>query len=239
MGAKIYKIKCLTNLHVGNGDVNFNIVDNEVEKDPITGYPTINASGVKGALREHFESIFDKEKDIVIRLFGKPNKKGEDVCPGNIKILCANMLCIPMRTSKGDKPYALVTTQVALDNFKTLNKALLGTDIELEINNDKVVYPEGNKCENSVTIYGEEMFVMDDETFRNIPLPVVARNCLDEGKENLWYEEIVPHEAVMYFFVLGDSADINAFNNVIKNKNIVQFGGNASIGCGICEVTEG
>ena len=44
----------MTNMHVGNGDVNYNIIDNEVEKDPVTGYPTINASGVKGALREFF-----------------------------------------------------------------------------------------------------------------------------------------------------------------------------------------
>ena len=55
MTANLYFIKCLTNLHVGSGDVNFNIIDEEIEKDPVTGYPTINASGVKGALRQFFE----------------------------------------------------------------------------------------------------------------------------------------------------------------------------------------
>ena len=43
MAAIIVNLECITNMHVGNGDVNYNIIDNEVEKDPITGYPTINA----------------------------------------------------------------------------------------------------------------------------------------------------------------------------------------------------
>ena len=46
MAAIIVNLECMTNMHVGNGDVNYNIIDNEVEKDPVTGYPTINASGV-------------------------------------------------------------------------------------------------------------------------------------------------------------------------------------------------
>ena len=37
----VFKIRCLTNLHVGSGDINYNIVDKEVEKDPVTGVPVI------------------------------------------------------------------------------------------------------------------------------------------------------------------------------------------------------
>jgi len=54
MNVHVYKYTCLTNLHVGSGDINYNIVDNEVERDPVTGLPMIHASGVKGALREYF-----------------------------------------------------------------------------------------------------------------------------------------------------------------------------------------
>ena len=52
MNIAFYKIECLTNLHVGSGEINYNIVDNEVEKDAITNLPVIHASGVKGALRD-------------------------------------------------------------------------------------------------------------------------------------------------------------------------------------------
>ena len=34
MAAIIVNLECMTNMHVGNGDVNYNIIDNEVEKDP-------------------------------------------------------------------------------------------------------------------------------------------------------------------------------------------------------------
>jgi len=54
MNVHLYKIECLTNLHVGSGDINYNVVDNEVEKD-INGYAMIHSSGLKGALREHAE----------------------------------------------------------------------------------------------------------------------------------------------------------------------------------------
>ena len=54
MKNRFYAVKCLTNLHMGSGDVNFNIVDNEVQRDPVTGYPTMHSSGMKGAFREYF-----------------------------------------------------------------------------------------------------------------------------------------------------------------------------------------
>ena len=67
MTGLMIRMKCITNLHAGNGDVNYNIVDNEVERDPIFGYPTVNASGVKGALREFFKTV---APNLVKPLFG-------------------------------------------------------------------------------------------------------------------------------------------------------------------------
>jgi CRISPR-associated protein Cmr4 len=50
--AKLYTIKALTNLHVGNGEVNYSVLDKQVQRDVITTLPQINASSLKGALRE-------------------------------------------------------------------------------------------------------------------------------------------------------------------------------------------
>lgn len=111
------KLECLTNLHMGNGDVNFNIIDNEVERDAVTEYPTINSSGVKGALREYLQC---KGNDELVDIFG-----GEgDGQSGKIKFLSANMLAIPMRVSNGDFPYLMVTTEKAVELFNKLNDAL-------------------------------------------------------------------------------------------------------------------
>ena len=73
MIVKCFKMECLTNLHVGSGENNYNIVDKEVEKDPVLQVPTIHASGVKGALREHLEAQGCGKVD---EIFGKPLMKG-------------------------------------------------------------------------------------------------------------------------------------------------------------------
>ncbi len=237
MNAKLYKIKCLTNMHVGNGDVNFNIIDNEVERDPITGYPTINASGVKGALRKHFEEC-NRSADEIGTIFGKANTKDTDMCAGNVKFFCANMLAVPMRVSKGNSPYVLVTTSTAIEQLKTLCGALGVAMGEIETASTASVYAEDIECTQKVNIFGEDMYIMDGESFKKVPLPVMARNCLQPENPNLWYEEIVPHETVMYFFAVSADDTVDTFNGVLKNNGVVQFGGNASIGYGVCKVEE-
>lgn len=63
MKAHLYELKCLTNLHAGSGDENYKVIDNEVERDPVTGMPTIFSSGVKGAIREFLEQEAKMLKD--------------------------------------------------------------------------------------------------------------------------------------------------------------------------------
>ena len=69
-------------------------------------------------------------------------------------------------------------------------------------------------------------------SFDDYDLPVTARNCVDEKRKNLWYEEVVPHGSVLYFGVIyPDNAPELEF------PSVVQFGGNASIGCGYTKIT--
>ncbi|MBE6666498.1 MAG: CRISPR-associated protein Cmr4, partial [Ruminococcaceae bacterium] len=96
MNVKVYYIDCLTNLHVGSGDANFNIVDKEVEKDPLTGYPVVHASGIKGALREAYAKTHT-EDDQTKRIFGKPATDNETDTGGSYKFFDAHLLYRPMR----------------------------------------------------------------------------------------------------------------------------------------------
>ena len=49
MEAKLFRMRLITNLHMGSGEVSFNFIDNQVQRDPITEYPNMNPSGIKGA----------------------------------------------------------------------------------------------------------------------------------------------------------------------------------------------
>lgn len=238
MAAIIVQLECLTNMHVGNGDVNFNIIDNEVERDVTTGYPTVNASGVKGALREFFKKK-GIASDTVNSLFGSEEKSGK------LKFLSADMLAIPMRASAGEAAYYLVSTQEALAGYKEKCKLFINSDVTFSETDVKGCDAEGISLPKVTKVsWGEEeknVYILGNEEFASVSLPVIARNKLEDGRStNLWYEEVVPHKALFSFAVLAedtDGASLTEFVNVIKNNPIVQFGGNASIGYGLCKVS--
>lgn len=234
MIAKCFKIECLTNMHVGNGDANFNIIDKEVEKDPVLQTPTIHASGVKGALREHLRS---KQSKNEVAFFGKPNDKDDtELGQGRIKILSANLLVLPMRSTDRNAFYYMVTNRESVKMFDELNRAfgIKGLNVSLESN--KKVSVEGVECaytSDKVSVLNENVAVMEAESFKRVPLPVVARNRVNDGS-NLWYEEIVPHKSVFYFYAIADDSDKTLMDEFVKEIcGIVQFGGNASVGYGV------
>ena len=243
MAALIVNLECITNMHVGNGDVNYNVIDNEVERDVVTGYPTIHASGVKGALREYFvRSGIGKE--LIKDIFGE--EYAGKTTAGKLRILNADMLAMPVRASAGANAYYMITTQNAIEKYKEKCELFLCEEFEMNIFDVKDSrQAEGINLEEAVCIakkgfLEKELHIISDEEFRKISLPVLARNKLNNGKsENLWYEEVVPHKSLFSFSVLSEDIDkelLASFKNTIDDK-IVQFGGNASIGYGLCKVS--
>ena len=233
MAAIIVNLECITNMHVGNGDVNYNIIDNEVEKDVVTGYPTINSSGVKGALREYFvkQGIAKTEID---KIFGAD--KG-----GELKFLNADMVAIPVRASAGNQAFYYVSTEKAMETQK--NNYLFFLKKEEDFATVDVVgkrQAEGIELTKAVSFEGKEIHILEEQEYRKLSLPVLARNKLDDGRSvNLWYEEVVPHKSLFAFVVLAEEdakASLELFKATIDGK-IVQFGGNASIGYGLCKVS--
>lgn len=72
----------------------------------------------------------------------------------------------------------------------------------------------------------------------DLNLPVIARNALDDGEsKNLWYEQVLPRESVLYFPTLWtDIKHQEAVEKVILHHP-VQIGGNASVGYGFTRIT--
>ncbi|HEL9598802.1 TPA: CRISPR-associated protein Cmr4 [Streptococcus suis] len=209
MKANIYLLECLTNLHVGNGEVNYNIVDNEVERDAVTNYPTINSSGVKGALRAYFEEIGHSN---VNEIFGKDQ-------PGKLKFLSANLLALAIQESTGGKPYSLKQPDTAKVLFEK-------HQVDFGVN---AAIP---------TSYSIKSVSDKEFEYQELPV-IARNHLINGISDNLWYEEVVPHRSLFYITVLssdGDSNLLEEFDTVV-NGQIVQFGANASIGYGLCKLT--
>ena len=234
MVERLFQIECITNLHVGSGDVNYNIIDNEVEKDPVTGYATINASGVKGALREYFNKVSEKD---VLSLFG--GNEGDRTIPGAIKFMQEDILALPVRATVGKEAYYLVASEENIHNLK--EKRMMLENMKTDFKRKKVeeqIKAEGIVLREYVEINGRRIYIIKNTDYSKLMLPVVARNKLDNGKsENLWYEEVVPHHSIFTFYVLADDEErLCCFTNYVLDR-VVQFGGGATIGYGFCKIT--
>lgn len=113
MSVIFYKATCLTNLHMGSGDVNYDVVDLEVERDPVLGEPTMNASGVKGALRDHCAKLMD---DMTVKYVFGSDTKDKVSTQGKYHFLSGDLIARPVRVSTGSAAYVLATTSELLNH---------------------------------------------------------------------------------------------------------------------------
>lgn len=277
-------------MHVGSGDEAYGLVDNRVQRDVITGIPNINASGLKGALREYFDLKYGKNTPRIIDIFGTDNtpknekeentenedkkeievKKSKKIHQaGKFRFFNANLFSIPVRSNvksffRATCPHVISDLIDMMKTFdcsdthdikKHLNrlaqlKPESGTaftfdktdkDAVLEEHEHKIQYTELDSQTVTMikSIIGENPVLMNDIDFDDIcgdyHLPLIARNCLENGRStNIWHEQVVPRESRFYFFLLKPR-DI-AYDLDFSSRELVQIGGNASIGYGFTRI---
>lgn len=96
MKFKTFIIDTITNMHVGSGEASFGIVDNHIQRDPVTSVPMINSSGIKGALRDQI--VLEKDNDLA---FGQEHvKETGKTQPGQLIFMDAKLLAVPLRSSE-------------------------------------------------------------------------------------------------------------------------------------------
>ena len=231
MNTHVFKITAKTNLHVGNesgGD--FTIIDKAIQRDPLTGLPCINSSSLKGAINEYCCNVLKWNEDDLIRLFGSDKgKRKNDTQKGEAIFFDARLLLMPQQDD--NTLYHYVTTQ---DIVRMMNEriALLGSTIKFQL---PTQYPEGPEAKKVIPIEVKDMekICSDDN------LPIIARNVLENGEsKNLWYEQVLPAETVLYTIIQEKENVIKEKDNMLANNldgAIIQIGANATIGYGYCK----
>lgn len=264
--AAFFLIEAQTNLHAGSGSESYGIIDNLVQRDSSTGFPCINASSLKGALKEFFRHYLkDTERSAVTYMFGNeknPDEQEEDDeggkqknTPGRYRFMQADLLCLPLRSDR--LPFyratcrgqlALLNDQMALFGRKSKElselkaEKMLDTAITLDANglSQPVRHVEGAELtlgNNAILLANADMA----EAVSDFNLPVLARNHLNDGQSaNLWYEQVLPRFTRLVFHVLYPSGPGNHFDLFKRTVTAapVQIGANASVGYGFCRITE-
>ena len=254
-----------TPLHPGAGQ-SADVVDLPVAREGATGLPQIPDTGLKGALRqwakekgEDVNKLFGASDSgagqLMIssaRLLCLPVRRLDGpyawvTTPYLLERLrrdsarCGCGLDVPHPQPAGeDLPELLVKEEAGktlfleefsfktaeyegFGNIQTAITALLGTDDDT---NTRIL---------------DQLAIMSDKEFNWFAanaLPVNARNKLDENKisENLWYEEVIPPDALFYSVILprneGARQDCDAFLETLVKNKYLQIGGNETVGQG-------
>jgi CRISPR-associated protein Cmr4 len=265
MKAELIKITALTNLHAGSSDISYGVVDKLVQRDPLTLFPVIHASGLKGTLLEYFKDYLSDEL-YVPEIFGTNSK------PGLNKFFSAHLLTIPARSNV--KPWFNAACPALIKDLQnTLEKFGFQKDAEILgafLNNisdswpeDFILFGETPQADTMIEDWNqlkilkdkwdaklekwfgmmEDFVLLKDEAFMELceNLPVVARNRLDEPR-TLWYEELVPRQSAFFAIhfkheeVSENPDKYDVFNKIITNKIPLQIGANASVGMGYCSI---
>lgn len=211
----------------------------------------------------------DEKSEFVRHVFGSDPKEKEKLKNGDYRFFSADLFLLPVRSSLQqfylatnpviaknfvDKLKLLGIEDTNIDNLsqklkvlsdiKTSEKPIIfegdtktmleDYEVSLQPSVDAKINELNEKYEKKLALFGENFKELTDN------LPVIARNQLENGKsENLWYEQIIPHQSRFITFV--SVPEVEGVENYFKTFNkeltssLVQVGANGSIGYGLCK----
>lgn len=159
--AKPFFMICETPLHAGSGS-DLGVIDLPIQRERHTGFPKIEASGIKGCMRDSFErlnkiklndkTIKDEER-IIDLLFGPKNGNKH---AGALGFTDVRTLFFPVKSMKG--VFAWVTCSKVLEKFRN--------DLELcDIHIGFQMPQAGSTAQGSSLFVKQNKIVLEEYTF--------------------------------------------------------------------------
>jgi CRISPR-associated protein Cmr4 len=103
------------------------VIDNPIQRERHTNYPSFAGSGIKGAVRHSFNVLFDGKAEATLdQLFG-PDANSNDPHAGAVSFGDAQLIALPIRSLKGGYVYA--ASPQSLERAGRLLK-LIGVKVE-------------------------------------------------------------------------------------------------------------
>lgn len=249
-------------VHPGAGR-GMGVVDLPVAREASTDYPVLVGSGLKGALRDKAEWMVEsKASDLdVTEVFGRRDQAGALlVSDGRLLLLPVRSLTSSYRWITCPhliERYQRDRARIGVAAEATMPQVERGTVVSsgsgmlfLEERQFKIV--NGPEIQLSQSIeplvrhdstrkrLASQISVLHDDDFAwfvRYGLSVQARNVLEDGtkkSKNLWYEETLPTDTIMYSVVMGrrDAAIDDVMELFPESEPYLQVGGNETVGQG-------
>ncbi len=261
---KVFMAYTYSPLHAGIGQTT-GLVDLPIEREKHTGYPCVYATGLKGSLRSFWKQKYNNDNENLEKIFGKEDASSG---AGGLIFTDLKILLFPVRASEGTfkwvtcqrildrfvQDYKIATndtyTLPVLQKLKALET--VPSDIEncllLEdfIFEKEISDTRQNESGNFLIseIPQKNVFLIDNDLFDYFvshATQIIARNKLKKNKisDNLWYEEALPSDTLLYSFVkpsiAGEEDRLGHFLTNLNNQ-IIQVGGGETVGYGIVKL---
>lgn len=174
-----------TPLHAGSGN-DLGIVDLPIQREKHTDYPKIEASGLKGSIREIFNT--QRNKSEIELVFGP--EQG-DLHAGALGFTDARLLLFPVKSVKG--VFAWVTCPAVLERFK-YDLSICQPNIEFADglpSSDAVTTESGLIVKNNNVVLEEYTFAVSQNKECDAVAEWIAENVLpaDPGY-NYWRDKV-------------------------------------------------
>lgn len=254
-------------IHPGAGR-GMGVVDLPVAREASTDYPVLVGSSLKGALRDKAAAVSKTQTDKIDtdRRFGKQDRAGDLlVSDGRLLLLPVRSLTASFRWVTCPhliERYGRDLARAGLPTLPAVPKVDCGSVLSagsgslfLEERQFRIAgEPEAGLAEAAAPLIlheetqgrlGSRIAVLHDDDFAwfvRYGLSIQARNVLEDGtkkSKNLWYEETLPPDTVMYALVMGRSREaLHALDALFPEADpYLQAGGNETVGQGWFAVT--
>ena len=188
-------------VHPGSGE-GVGAIDLPIQREKITSWPIIQASGIKGTIREHFETKIENN-NLLFFVFGPDPDKGGDPSQnaGAVSFTDAKVLLFPVRSLKGT--FAYVTCPLAITRLRkdleTL-RDISGTEL-LDDNFEKAKELESLPIQDEQIVVPQNIssrIVIDGNNTQQVVLEEYALNVqAEDGLDKLvtWLKDRWEHQA--------------------------------------------
>lgn len=254
-----------TSIHPGTESTG-GVVDLPVAREAATGYPLIPSSSMKGTLRNRAERVMGK---AAIEAFGQKDNAGHVAitdarllllpirsltghyrwvtCPYLLQRLQRDLLLAGISVNWVQANPSQEQAFTAMEEVLYLEELMLHGTARPELLESvaNIIRPlvlhdfVADELVNLLTIVNNDRM----KYFASYCLPVRARNKLnDETKisENLWYEETLPPDTLLYTLLLQRPdlpGDLTKLLAIFEDNSFLQVGGNETMGQGWCAVS--
>jgi len=150
---KILTFYAISPIHAGSGSM-ISAIDLPIQRERHTNWPHIQASSVKGALRDHYRNFSPQNDEKLINfIFGSDyendNLPGnpEESIPGCIAVTDAKLLAFPVRSNVA--PFLWITCPLAIQRLYS-DLEFTGSPVHFQVDSLKLKKEEGMWVQNKI-----------------------------------------------------------------------------------------